>query len=58
MAKYVGEWNGGKRHGQGTFTLSDGEKYEEEFKYSKHWNVTAYNKDGDITGNFVKGVLH
>ena len=29
---YVGEVKDGKRHGRGTLTLPDGEKYEGEFK--------------------------
>ena len=38
--KYVGEWKGGKRHGQGTLTLSTphkraGLKYVGEWKYGK-----------------------
>ncbi|HIA77875.1 MAG TPA: hypothetical protein EYO05_06810, partial [Gammaproteobacteria bacterium] len=24
---YVGEWKGGKRNGQGTYTFADGRKY-------------------------------
>ena len=55
--KYVGEWKGGKRHSQGTLTLPDGEKYEWKWKDSKQWNGTAYDKDGNITGKFVKGVF-
>ena len=31
-SKYVGEFKDSKRHGQGTYTFSDGEKYIGEFK--------------------------
>ena len=30
--KYIGEFNGGKRDGQGTYTWSDGDKYVGEWK--------------------------
>ena len=38
---YVGEVKDGKRHGRGTLTLPDGEKYEGEFK------------DGEYNGNGI-----
>ena len=38
---YVGEVKDGKRHGSGTLTLPDGEKYEGEFK------------DGEYNGNGI-----
>jgi hypothetical protein len=31
-SEYVGEWKGGKRHGQGTHAWADGNKYVGEFK--------------------------
>ena len=40
---YVGEWKGGKSHGQGTETRSDGAKYVGEFKNDQ------YNGQGTIT---------
>ena len=33
---YVGEVKDGERHGRGTLTLPDGEKYEGEFKDGKY----------------------
>ena len=40
---YVGEVKDGERHGKGTLTLPDGEKYEGEFKDGK------YNGTGILT---------
>jgi len=54
--KYVGEFKDGKRNGQGTFTFSDGEKYVGEWKNGKEWNITLYEKNGNIIGRFVDGV--
>jgi len=55
--KYVGELKDGKTNGQGTYTSSNGEKYEGEWKDEKPWNGTYYDKDGNIKGKFVNGVL-
>ena len=56
-SKYRGEWKDGLKHGQGTFTLSEGNGYiEGEFKEDKWWNVTGFDKNGNITGNIVNGV--
>ena len=46
--KYVGEYKDGKKHGQGTYTWSDGEKYVGEYKDGKKWNGTMKEKDGTI----------
>ena len=46
---YVGEVKDGKRHGNGTLTLPDGEKYEGEFKDGKQWTVTFTDLDGSKT---------
>ena len=54
--KYVGEYRDGKRTGQGTFTYSDGRKYEGEFKDGEFRNGILYNKDGNTIGKFVNGV--
>ena len=46
---YVGEVKDGERHGRGTLTLPDGEKYEGEFKDGKPWTVTFTDLDGSKT---------
>ena len=43
---YVGDWKDGKQHGQGTFTLTDGEKYVGESRDIERWDGTEYKKDG------------
>ena len=45
--KYIGEWENGKYHGQGTLTFSNGEKYVGEFKDG--------GKDGQGTYTYRKG---
>jgi hypothetical protein len=37
-------------------TLPDGRKGIGEWKNSKPWNITEYDKNGNITGRFVNGV--
>ena len=54
--EYVGEYKDGKKHGQGTYTWSDGEKYVGEFKDGKRWNGTMYDKEGNIIGKWWNGV--
>ena len=53
--KYEGQVENGKPNGQGTYTSSNGEKYEGEWKDEKPWNGTYYDKDGNIKGKFVNG---
>ena len=57
VSTYVGEWKDGERHGQGTLTLPDGTKYVGEFKDGKFWNITKYDKNGNITSKYVIGVI-
>jgi len=52
---YKGDVKNGKPHGQGTETLSDGRKYEGEWKDGKRWNGTTYEIDGTIFGKIVNG---
>ena len=55
--KYEGDWRNGKYHGQGTYTSSkDGEKFVGEWKDDKEWNITEYDKNGNIIGKWVNGV--
>jgi len=53
--KYVGGWKDSKYHGQGTLTSSDGKYFVGEFKDSKPWNITGYNKNGNIKRKWVNG---
>ena len=54
-SKYVGEWKNGKRNGQGTFTFPNGNKGIGEFRENKPWNITEYDKYGNIIGKFMNG---
>ena len=54
--KYVGEFKDGTQNGQGTLTFPDGTKYVGEWKNGKEWNITLYEKNGNIIGRFVDGV--
>ena len=43
---YVGKVKDGKMNGRGTYTNSNGSKYEGEWKDDEFWNGTYYGKDG------------
>ena len=53
--KYVGEFKDGGKNGQGTYIYHDGRKYEGEWKNGREWNVTGYNKNGEIGVRFING---
>ena len=53
---YIDEWKNGKKHGQGTFTFSDGKKGVGEFRENKPWNITTYDKNRKIKYKYVNGV--
>ena len=54
--KYLGKHKSGEFHGQGTYTWTNGQKYEGEFKNGKKWNGTVYNNDGIKKSKYVNGV--
>ena len=54
--KNEGEWNDGKRDGQGTFTWKDGRTLVGEFKNERRWNGKVYDKNGEIIKKYVNGV--
>ena len=58
--KYVGEWNNGNMHGQGTFTYSNGDIYEGELKDNKmHGQGTFTYAHGDkYEGGYNYGKFH
>ena len=55
--KFIGEWENGEIHGQGTLTLSSGMKKIGEFRRGFPWNTTSYDKNGNILGKWVNGKL-
>ena len=54
--KYIGEWKDGYVNGQGTYTFSDGGKGIGDFREDNPWNITEYDKNGNIIGKIVNGV--
>ena len=62
--EYEGEFKDGNENGQGKLTISRCDKrdlsfyvYAGEWKDGERWNGLLYDKDGNITANYVKGVL-
>jgi len=56
-SKYNGEWMNGLKHGYGKFIFNNGSGYiVGDFKEDNWWNVTSYDKNGNITGKIVNGV--
>jgi len=53
--KYQGKWKDGKQHGQGTFTFTDGRKWAGEFRGNKPWNLSLFDKKGNINMKWVNG---
>ena len=53
--KYEGEWKDGEKHGQGIYSFLDESKYVGEFLGNEPWNVTFYDKDGNIIWKMVNG---
>ena len=51
----IGNWKDGEMNGQGTETLPDGRKYVGEWKDNSKWNITFYDKDGNIIKKYVNG---
>ena len=43
-------------HGQGTATSTNGDQYVGEYKDDKAWEVTGYDKDGNVVGTVAEGV--
>jgi len=53
----MGEWKDGKKHGQGTFTSADGEKYSGELKDGKKYGQGkfTYTDGGWYDGSWKEG---
>ena len=54
--RYEGDFKEGQYHGQGILTLPDGGELVGEFRDQEPWNVTEYDKEGNITERWVNGV--
>ena len=57
---YDGEWQTGKKHGQGAYTWANGERYEGEWdKGTKSGSGAYFWTNGDrYEGQFVDGIYH
>ena len=57
---YDGEWQAGKKHGQGTYTWVNGDRYEGEWDNGTKSGSGAYFwTNGDrYEGQFVDGIYH
>jgi hypothetical protein len=53
--KYVGQWKGGKRHGQGEYIHPNGRKLVGEWKNGLPWNGTDYKENGEEYRKIVNG---
>jgi len=53
--KYVGEFKDGKQHGKGTLTSRFEKEYIGEFKEGILWNITEYDKNGNILTKTING---
>jgi len=53
--KYVGEFKDGKQHGKGTLTSRFEKEYIGEFKDGTFWNITEYDKNGNILTKTING---
>ena len=54
--RYVGEYLDGTWNGQGSFYFPDGEKWVGEFKEDAPWNITWFDRDGNIIVKWGDGV--
>ena len=55
-SKYVGEVKGGKMHGQGILTSSNGNIYEGKWVNGKYLNIKSFEKDANTTGESENAV--
>ena len=58
--RYVGEFKDGKRHGQGTYTFTDGQKYVGECRYDMWEGVGTftYPNGSKYVGQFKNSQRH
>ena len=53
---YTGESSDGFPHGKGSATYPDGSTYVGEFKDTKTWKGTEFDKDGNVTVTWSEGI--
>lgn len=48
-ARYVGQWQGGFRHGRGAMAWPDGAQYDGQWQYSRPWGRGTFTHvDGEV----------
>tara|TARA_Y100001970_G_C14236741_1_gene862294 strand:- start:2356 stop:3006 length:651 start_codon:yes stop_codon:yes gene_type:complete len=59
-AQYIGNWNRGKKHGEGTYFFPNGDKYVGKWKHGKkHGHGTYFFSNGDkYEGKWKHGKQH
>ena len=55
--KYVGDMQDFKPYGQGKMFWTNGNNFVGEWKNGKEFNGRKYDKDRNIIGNYVNGVI-
>ena len=53
--KYVGEWKDGGKNTDDIITYDFEVIWIGEFRNDQPWNVTSYDKDGNIVGKYING---
>ena len=53
--KYLGEWEDGGKNTNDIITYDFEVIWIGEFRNDQPWNVTSYDKDGNIVGKYVNG---
>ena len=53
--KYVGEWKDGGKNTNDIITYDFEVIWIGEFRNDQPWNVTSYDKDGNVVGKYVNG---
>ena len=53
--KYVGEWKDGGKNTDDIITYDFEVIWIGEFRNDQPWNVTSYDKDGNVVGKYVNG---
>ena len=53
--KYIGEIENELPNGQGTYNWLYGKKYVGEWKDGEKWNITSYDRYGNVLSKWING---